>query len=101
MAMHRTGEINPACTETLFIEKGRYLTQSCDKSPYTDRKNPKCNVTTQKMPPKTWITKRFWTDLGPSVRVMIDTKLVWLNRFTGPNLPTNRNRCVIKRTHVK
>ena len=29
-------------------EKGRYLTQSYDERPYTDRKNPKSNVTTQK-----------------------------------------------------
>ena len=29
-------------------EKGRELTQSYDKSPYTHRKNPKRNMTTQK-----------------------------------------------------
>ena len=28
------------------------------------------------------------------------THLVWLNRFTGPDLPTNRKSCVNRRAHI-
>ena len=63
--------------------KGRDLTQPYDRSPYTDGKNLKSNVTTQRTPPKTSITQRLRTDLGRSAGVTIATQLVWLNRFTG------------------
>ena len=52
-----------------------------------------------KTPPKTSITQRLRTDLGRSVRVTTAIQLVWLNRFTIPNLPTNHKSRVIKRTH--
>ena len=43
---------------TMFAtgEKERDLTQSYDKGPYIDKKNPKSNVTTQKRHKKTSIT---------------------------------------------
>ena len=63
-------------------EKGRDLTHSYDKSPYTDRKSKKQRNNT-KTPPITLITQRLRTDLGRSDGAMIATKLVWLNRFTG------------------
>ena len=44
-------------------EKVRNLTQSYDKSPYTHKKNPKSNVTTQKNATKTSITQRLRKDL--------------------------------------
>ena len=63
-------------------EKGRDLTQSYDRSPYTNRKSKKqCDNT--KTPPKTSITQWLQTDLGRSVRVTIVTQLVWLNWFMG------------------
>ena len=43
------------------------LTQSYDKSPYTNTKNS--NVTTQKNLIKTSITQRVWADLGRSFGV--------------------------------
>ena len=51
-------------------EKGRDLTQSYDKSPYTDRKSKKQRDNT-KTPPKASIThvQRLRTDLGRSVGV--------------------------------
>ena len=66
----------------MLEKKGRDLTQSYDKSPYTDRKIKKQRDNT-KTPPKTSITQRLQTDLGRSVRVTIATQLVWLNQFTG------------------
>ena len=66
-----------------FSEKGKDLTQSYDKSPYTDKKKSKKQRDNTKTPPKTSITQRLRTDLGRSVWVMIATQLVWLNRFTG------------------
>ena len=53
-----------------------------------------------KTAPKSSITQRLRTDLGRSVWVTIATQLVWLNRFTGPNVPTNRKRYAIKMTHI-
>ena len=69
-------------------EKGRGLNQSLDKKPYTHRKNPKSNVTTQKTPQKTSIKQLLRTDLGRSVGVITVTSLVWLNRFTSAQ-PSN------------
>ena len=65
-----------------FREKGRDLTQSCDKNPYTLRTNPKKQRDNIKTPPKTLITQLLRTDLGRSVEVTAVTQLVWLNRFT-------------------
>ena len=48
-------------------EKGRDLTQSCDKSPYVYR--TKKQRDTIKTLPKTSITQRMRTDLGRSVGV--------------------------------
>ena len=72
------------CYSLDIREKGRDLTQSYDKSPYTNRNN-----TT--MPPKTLITQRLRTDLGRSVGVTTATLLVWLNRFTGSVLCRSLN----------
>ena len=49
-------------------EKGRDLTRSYDKSPFTHRKTPKASDNTQ-TPPKSVITQRLLTDLGRSVGV--------------------------------
>ena len=62
-------------------EKGRDLTKSYDKSPYTHRKLQKSKATTQKRHPKISTSQRFRADLGRSVGVTTATKLVWLNRF--------------------
>ena len=74
----------------------RDLTQPYDRSPYTDRKIQKSNVTTQRTPPKTSITQRLRTDLGRSAGVTIATQLVWLYRFTGSQPSTNAKGRVIK-----
>ena len=78
------------CYEMYYIHlkrksKGRDLTQSCDKSPYTHRKIQKATWQ-HKTPPKTLISQWLRTDLGWSVGAKA-TKLVWLKRFTGFNLP--------------
>ena len=59
--------------------KGRDLTQSYDKSPYTKIKRIKA-----KSPNKnaTSITQQLQTDLGRSVGVTTFTLREWLNRFT-------------------
>ena len=62
------------------------LTQSHDKSPYTNG-NVKRAVTTQTTPQKSSIKQRLRTDLGRSVGVTTATQLVWLTWFTGPTFP--------------
>ena len=56
-------------------QKGGDLTQSYDKSPYTNR-NVKGQVTTQTTPQKSSIKQRLRTDLGRSVGVTKATQLV-------------------------
>ena len=63
-------------------EKGRDLTQSYEKSPYTNRQIQKA-TRQHKKPPKYSITQRLRTDLGRLVEVTIAYQLVWLNRITG------------------
>ena len=70
------------------------------KKPTLTEKNLRSNATTQKRHQKSLITQRLLADLGRSVGVTTATQLVWLNQFTGPNLPINRQSCVIKRTHI-
>ena len=55
----------------------------------------------QKTPPTTLITQRLRNDLVRSVEVTTFIPIVWLNRFTNTNLPTNRKSCVIQRTQIK
>ena len=50
-------------------KKGRDLTQSYDKSPYTHRKIQKASLQNTKTSPKTSITQQLRTDLGRSVGV--------------------------------
>ena len=65
------------CVELdLYREKGKYLTQSYNKSPYTHRKKIQKQHDSTKTPPKTSITQRLQTGLGRSVGVTIDTQLV-------------------------
>ena len=54
-----------------------------------------------KTPPKTSITQPLRTDFWRSVGITTDIQLVWLNRFTVPNIPTNRKSRLIKRTHIQ
>ena len=86
------------CLEKLSISivkrKGRYLTQSYDKSPYTHRKIQKQSDNT-KTPPKTTIADRLrtvsWSDDSHPTGVI---KLV----YETPT-PSNHKSCVIKRTN--
>ena len=76
-------------------EKGRDLTQSYDKSPYTHEKKNKKQRDNTKTPSKTSITQRLRTDLGRSVDVTTATPLVWLNRFMSAQLshqPWNKKK---------
>ena len=66
---------------SVWEKKGRDLTQSYDKNPYTDRTIQKATWQ-HKNATKTSITQRLRTELGRSVGVTIATQLVWL-RFTG------------------
>ena len=62
-------------------KKGRDLTQSYEKRPYTHREIQKA-TRQHKTPPKTSITQRLRTDLGRSVGVTPVTQMVWLNQFS-------------------
>ena len=69
----------------MLREKRRDLTQSYDKSPYTNR-----NVKTAKWQhkqTKSLITQQLQTDLGRSVGVTMATQLVWLTWFMSPTFP--------------
>ena len=83
----RNGVINPQ------RQKGGDLTQSYDKSPYTNR-----NVTT---PQKRSIKQQLRTDLGRSVGVTTATQLVLLTWFTGPPSHSPQQPCNQKDTHLK
>ena len=84
---HRTKTVLPLVTGTFTTqcdfrgEKGRDLTQSCDKNPYTHRTILKATWQ-HKNATKTLITQLLRTDLGRSVGVTAVTQLVCLNRFT-------------------
>ena len=73
-----------------LLDKGGDLTQSYDKSPYTNR-NVKKAKWQHKTPQKKSIKQQLRTDLGRSVGVTTATQLVWFTRFTGPNLPTHHS----------
>ena len=62
-------------------EKGRDLTQSCDKTP-TPTEQSKKQRDNIKNTTKALITQLLRIDLGRSVGVTAVTQLVWLNRFT-------------------
>ena len=79
-----------------YRRKGGDLTQSYDKSPYTNRN---VKVTTQTTPQKSSIKQQLRTDLGRSVGVTTATQLVCLTGLRA-HLPNPRNRRVIKRTHI-
>ena len=80
-------------------EKGRDLTQSYDKSPYTNRNVKRAKWQHKQRHKKSSIKQRLRTDLGRSVGVTTATQLVWLTGLRA-HLPTNRNSRLIKRTHV-
>ena len=61
-------------------EKGRDLTQSCEKT-HTSTEQSKKQRDNIKTPPKNLITQLLRTDLGRSVRVTAVTQLVWLDQF--------------------
>ena len=86
-------------TEITSREKGRYLTQSYDKSPYTNRNVKRAKWQHKQRHKKGSIKQRLRTDLGRSVGVTKATQLVWLTGLRA-HLPTNRNNRLIKRTHV-
>ena len=65
----------------------------------TEKKQQISNVPTQKTQ-KTSITQQLRTDLGRSVGVTAVTQLVWLNRLTKSQIPTNHKSRVIKRTYI-
>ena len=71
-----------------ITRKRRDLTQSNDKSLYTNR-NKKNKVTTQKRQLNISITQQLWTDLRLSVGVITTTQQVWLKglRVQHSNFP--------------
>ena len=80
-------------------EKGRYLTQSYNKSPYTSRNVKRQSDNTYNATKKfdyTAVADRLrtvsWSNYGHPTCVV--------NLVYRPNLPTPRNSRVIKRTHV-
>ena len=62
--------------------KGRDLTDSYDKCPYTNRKF-KTVKWQYKTPQKTLIAYQLWTDLRRLVGATTAIQVVWLNQFTG------------------
>ena len=77
---------------SLWRQKGRDLTQSYDKSPYTKR-NVKTNNAI-----KSSITQRLRTDLGRPVGVTTATQLVCLTvlHSHSPHQPCNQNDIHLK-----
>ena len=68
-------------------EKGRDLTQSYDKSQYTNRNVIRAKWQHKQRHKKSSITQRLRTDFGRSVGVTTATQMVWLTWFTGPTSP--------------
>ena len=62
-------------------EKGRDLTQSYDKSPFSTEKSKEQRDNIKNVT-KTWIKQRLRTDLIRSVGVTAVAPLMWFNRFT-------------------
>ena len=83
----------------LYRQKGGDLTQSYDKSPYTNRNVKRAKWQHKTTPQKSSIKQQLRTDLGRSVGVTTATQLVWLTGLRA-HLPTPRNSRVIKRTHT-
>ena len=82
----------------IMREKGRDLTQSYDKSPYTHRNSKKQSDNT-KTPPNTYTTiedrLRMVIFSNDSHSTGVVKPVLW-----DPRLPTYRKRCVIKRTCI-
>ena len=83
------------CIHLSGREKGRYLTQSYDKRLYTNRNVKNANNATKKFD-YTAVEDRLstvsWSNYSHPTGVV--------NMVYGPNLPTPRNRRIIKRTQV-
>ena len=75
-------------------EKEGDLTQSYDKTPYTNR-NFENQRTTQKRHQKTSITQRLRTDLGRSVGVISHPTCVVKPGLKGTNLPTHHKSSIL------
>ena len=88
--------LNGRGTTATIREKGRDLTQSYDKSPYTNRNVKRAKWQHKQRFDYTAVANRLrtvsWSNYGHPTGVV--------NLVYGPNLPTPRNSCVIKRTHV-
>ena len=80
-------------------QKGGDLTQSYDKSPYTNRNVKGTKWQHKQRHKKSSIKQQLRTDLKRSVGVTTATQLVWLTGLRA-HLPTPRNSRVIKRTHI-
>ena len=74
-------------------KKGRDLTQSYDKSPYTNRNDKRAKWQHKQCHKKGSITQRLRTDLGRSVGVHMATQPVWLTWFTDQTFPTPQQPC--------
>ena len=74
----------------ILREKGRDLTQSYDKSPYTNGNVKRAKWQHKQRHKKSSIKQWLRTDLGRSVGVTTATQLVWLTGLRA-HLPTNRN----------
>ena len=68
-------------------QKGGDLTQSNDKSPYTNRNVKRAKWQHKERHKKSSIKQQLRTDLGRSVGVTTATQLVWLTWFCGPTFP--------------
>ena len=86
--------------EILLWQKGGDLTQSYDKSPYTNR-NVKRAKWQQNNVKKSSIKQQLRTDLGRSVGVTTTTQLVWLTWFTGPPSHSPQQPSNQKDTHLR
>ena len=78
------------CYFFLIRKKGRDLTQSYDKSPYTNRNVKRAKWQHKQRYKKVRLNSGSRTDLGRSVEVTKATQLVWLTGLRA-HLPTNRN----------
>ena len=80
-------------------EKGRDLTQSYDKKPYTSMSKGQSDNTNNST--KSSIPQLLRTDLGRSFGVTTTTQLVWLTGLRAQHSHSPQQPCIQKDTHLK
>ena len=85
----------------VYGKRRRILTQSFDKSPYTNRKVKRAKSQHKTKPPKSSITQRLRTDLGRWIGVSTATQLVWFTGLRAQPSNSPQQPCDQDGTHLK